>query len=121
MEQVSDLLKVKGSQVWSIQAQAAVKEALDLLAEKNVGALLVLDKGAMAGILSERDIVRWMAKKGSLSMKTSVSELMTREVVTVSRSDSIDTCMRLITEHKIRHLPVVEGGNWSAWCPSVIR
>lgn len=110
MKLVSDLLKVKGSQVWSIDAGATVKEALELLAEKNIGALLVMKESEIAGIFSERDLARKLAKKGSFSMDIPVSKLMTEEVFTVKPSDDIDTCMGLMTKLHIRHLPVLDEG-----------
>jgi len=110
MKQVSDLLKVKGSQVWSVETDATVREALELMAEKDVGALLIMRKGEIAGIFSERDFARSAAKEGSLSLDSPVSQLMTSKVITVSPSDEIDTCMGLMTELHIRHLPVLDQG-----------
>ena len=110
MKQVSDLLKVKGSQVWSVETDATVREALELMAEKDVGALLIMRKGEIAGIFSERDFARSAAKEGSLSLDSPVSRLMTSKVITVSPSDEIDTCMGLMTELHIRHLPILDQG-----------
>ena len=110
MKQVSDLLKVKGSQVWSVETDATVREALELMAEKDVGALLIMRKGEIAGIFSERDFARSAAKESSLSLDSPVSQLMTSKVITVSPSDEIDTCMGLMTELHIRHLPVLDQG-----------
>lgn len=108
MIQISDLLKGKGGQVWSIDASASLQEALRLLAEKDVGALPVLRDGKLVGIFSERDFVRAVSNNPSLPLETNVSELMTKDVLTVSPSDSVEQCMKLMTEQHIRHLPVLE-------------
>ena len=110
MIQVSDLLKGKGSQVWSIDASASLQDALHLLSEKDIGALPVLRNGKLVGIFSERDFVRATSNNPSLPLETLVSELMTEDVLTVSPSDSVERCMKLMTEQHIRHLPVVESG-----------
>ncbi|MDP2964954.1 MAG: CBS domain-containing protein [Pelolinea sp.] len=110
MIQVSDLLKGKGSQVWSIDASATLQDALNLLSEKDIGALPVLRNGKLVGIFSERDFVRAISINPSLPLETLVSELMTKEVLTVSPSDNVERCMKLMTEQHIRHLPVVDSG-----------
>lgn len=110
MKRVSDLLKVKGTRVWSVKADATVREALELMAEKDVGALLIMEKGKIAGIFSERDFARSAAEEGTCLMDAPVSRLMSGDVITVSPSDEIDTCMGLMTELHIRHLPVVDRG-----------
>ena len=110
MIQVSALLRGKGSQVWSIETSATIKDALRLLSEKDIGALPVLKSGKLAGIFSERDFVRAASKNPSLPLETPVSKLMTTDVVTVSPSDSVENCMKLMTDQHIRHLPVVENG-----------
>jgi len=109
MIQISDLLKGKGGQVWSIDASASLTDALRLLAKKDVGALPVLKDGKLVGIFSERDFVRAVSNNPSLPLETPVSELMTKDVLTVSPSDSVERCMKLMTKQHIRHLPVVEG------------
>ena len=109
MIQVSDLLKGKGSHLWSIEASATLKDALHLLSEKDIGALPVLREGKLVGIFSERDFVRATSNNPSFTLESSVSELMTKDVLTVSPSDSVERCMKLMTEQHIRHLPVVEG------------
>ena len=109
MIQISDLLKGKSSQVWSVDETATLKDALDLLSEKDIGALPVLKEGRLVGIFSERDFVRAASDNPSLSLESCVSELMTKDVLTVSPSDSVERCMKLMTEQHIRHLPVVEG------------
>ena len=110
MIQISALLKGKGSQVWSIDSSASIKDALRLLSEKDIGALPVLKNGKLVGIFSERDFVRAISKNPSLPLETPISELMTTDVLTVPPSDSVERCMRLMTDQHIRHLPVVENG-----------
>jgi CBS domain-containing protein len=106
---VSDLLKQKGNQVWTIEATASVLKALKLLADKDVGALIVTKKGKVCGIFSERDFARRMAAEKSFSLDTPVSKLMTADILTVSPQDSVEHCMKIMTDHHIRHLPVMEG------------
>ena len=99
----------KGSAVWSISADATVFEAMQLMADKNVGALPVVDNSRLIGIISERDYARKVILKGLSSKNTPVRDIMTREVLTASPSDSIEDCMRVMTEKRVRHLPVLEG------------
>jgi len=106
---VKQLIQAKGNAVWSITPDSTVYEALKLLAEKEVGALLVLENERLAGIISERDYARKVILKGKNSMDTPVREIMTSKVVTVRPDQTIDDCMSLMTENRIRHLPVVEG------------
>ncbi len=111
MKTVRDLLRVKGNQVWSIGPDASVYEALSLMAEKDVGALLVLDgTGQLAGILSERDYARKIVLKGKTSRETPVREIMTERVVWVRPDQTIEECMALMTNKRVRHLPVLEAG-----------
>lgn len=110
MYMVEDILQTKGKAVWSLAPQSTMKEALHLLGEKNIGALIVLDEGKVVGILSERDIVRQMDKEGHCDMEMPVSKLMTREVITVGSEKTLDACMKLMTLKHIRHLPVVDEG-----------
>jgi CBS domain-containing protein len=99
----------KGSEVWSISSGATVFEAIQLMDDKNVGALPVVDSSRLIGIISERDCTRKVILKGRSSKDTPVRDIMTREVLTVSPSDSIEDCMRVMTEKRVRHLPVLEG------------
>jgi CBS domain-containing protein len=94
--------------VYSTTPDASVFEALRLMAEKNVGALVVLEDGALAGIFSERDYARKVVLLGRTSRETPVREIMTREVITVTPSQTAADCMAMMTTHRIRHLPVVE-------------
>lgn len=104
-----DLLRTKGYDIWTISPESSVYEALRLLCEKNVGALLVFESGHLAGMFSERDYARKLVLKGKFSKDTQVREVMTEEVITVNPGDNIERCMELMTNRRIRHLPVVEG------------
>ncbi len=106
---ISLVLKSKGDQVYSIEPEASVYQAIERMAEKQVGALLVISGGKLVGVLSERDYARKVILKGRLSKETKVSEIMTGKVITGSPSDTVDECMHIMTDHRIRHLPVVEG------------
>ena len=106
---VSSLLHHKGSAVWHIAAEALVFDAIKLMAEKNIGALPVLSRGMLVGIFTERDYTRKIALAGKTSKDTRVLEVLSDEVICVSPDASVEECMRLMTEHRIRHLPVVEG------------
>lgn len=111
MISVADLLKQKGKQVWTIESNANVRQALQLLAEKDIGALVVTKKGKLCGIFSERDFTRRLAEENTFSLDTPVSKLMTANVFIVSPQDSIEQCMKIMTDHHIRHLPVLENGD----------
>ncbi|MCP4308185.1 MAG: CBS domain-containing protein [bacterium] len=105
---VGQLLDAKGSETWSIGPGATVYEALRLLADKNVGALVIVEDDRVCGIMSERDYTRKIMLLERDSRNTAVSDIMTAEVRTVTREATVSECMELITEHHIRHLPVVE-------------
>lgn len=107
MATVRDLLKTKGDQVWSVGPETSVLEALELMAEKNVGALVVLQNEQLQGIISERDFARAIAKIGRCLIEAPVMEYMTKEVYTVGFDLTTDECMSLMSAKKIRHLPVV--------------
>ncbi len=107
---VRDILKTKGSQVWSVGPEASVLEALVLMAEKNTGALVVLDEGKLVGIISERDFARSIAKIGRCLIENPVKEFMTKEVFTANPDMLTEQCMVLMTNKKIRHLPVLAEG-----------
>ncbi|NIP29609.1 MAG: CBS domain-containing protein [Candidatus Dadabacteria bacterium] len=108
MESVINILKKKGNNVWTISPNKTVYQALEMLADKDIGALLVVSNGKVVGIFSERDYARKVILKGKSSINTTVGELMVKDVYYVSPSDSIDECMTIITEKRVRHLPVVE-------------
>ena len=107
---VEQILKKKGGVFWSVPTDAMVIDALKLMAEKDVGALLVLGAGRLAGIISERDYARKVILKGKSSLQTPVREIMTQVVVTVRPGNTVEECMGLMTEKRIRHLPVVVEG-----------
>ncbi len=108
MATVSDILKVKGKDVFWISASASVKEALVLMAEKNVGALPVIGKKKLSGFFSERDFARLLDKKDAFPMDTLIQDVMTKKVYTVTPATNCEDCMQLMTEKHIRHLPVME-------------
>ncbi len=109
MKTVQQILDGKGSDVWSITPDASVLEAIKLMAEKEVGALLVMTGEKPVGIVSERDYARKVILKGRSSQKTPIQDIMTTHVVYVSPDQSIEECMALMTEKHIRHLPVMDG------------
>jgi CBS domain-containing protein len=104
------LLQSKGGGIWSVTSTSTVFDALRTMAEKNVGALLVIDEGRLVGILSERDYARKIALKGKSSKDTLVKEIMTEKVVYIRPDESIEECMALMTEKHFRHLPVIDNG-----------
>jgi len=110
MQTVRDLLAKKGKHVWAIEAEQTVYEALQLMAEKDIGALLVRDGGRPAGIVSERDYARQVVLKGKTSKDTPVRDVMTTRVVYVRPEQNVEECMALMTDKRIRHLPVMEAG-----------
>ena len=107
----SILAHKKSSTVWSIGPKAMVFDAIRLMDEKNVGALPVVDNKTLIGVVSERDYTRKVIVKGRSSKDTPVSDIMTKELLTVNPSQSIAECMRIMTEKRVRHLPVLEGTN----------
>jgi len=109
MATVRDLLRAKGDSVWFVTPKTSIVDALKYLAEKDIGALLVLDGERLAGIISERDFVRMIAETGVCSTQTTVQEYMTSKVVTVKPEQTEEDCMRLMTDKRVRHLPVQEG------------
>ncbi len=104
---VEGILKIKGSAVATIEAHITVKGASAMLAERGIGAIIVTKDGELAGILSERDIARSLAKHGADTPDLPVSALMTEDVVTCTPQDDIGRLMRIMSEHRIRHLPVL--------------
>ena len=106
---VGNLLNNKNPAIWSVDPNATVFEAIRLMAEKNIGALLVLSGGMLSGVFTERDYARKIALQGKSSRDTRVWEIMTDDVHTVSPEESVEDCMRLMTEHRVRHLPVTKG------------
>ena len=110
MKTVRQLLQAKGGAVHSVSPDTRVFEALKLMAEKEIGALLVTDRGALVGIMSERDYARKGILHGKSSHDIPVREIMTSSVVTVTPGQTVDQCMALMTSKRIRHLPVMETG-----------
>ncbi len=107
MKTVKQILEAKGHDVWSIPPDASVYDALTLMADKEVGALLVLEAGRLVGIISERDYARKVILRGKSSLDTPVREIMTQRVICVRPEQTIEECMALMTEKRIRHLPVL--------------
>ena len=105
----SIMVHKKASTVWSIGPNAMVFDAIQLMDEKNVGALPVVDDKTLVGVISERDYTRKIIVKGRSSKDTPVSDIMTKELLTVNPGDSVADCMRIMTEKSVRHLPVLEG------------
>jgi CBS domain-containing protein len=105
---VSAILRQKGARVWSIGPEATVYEALERMSDEGIGALLVMEGGAVVGLLSERDYARKIILKGRSSKETKVEEIMISPPLTISPGCSVDEAMRIMTEHRVRHLPVVD-------------
>ncbi len=106
---VGAILQNKGRNIWSIDPEKTVFEAIKLMAHKNIGALLVMSGEKLVGVLSERDYTRKIALRGKSSKDTLVKEIISTPVISVTPNHSIEDCMRLMTEHRIRHLPVLDG------------
>jgi len=105
---VRDILQNKGGEVWTTSPQNTVYEALGLMGEKNIGALVTVEDGRVIGVLSERDYSRKVVLLGRASRDTLVGEIIAGPAITVQSSDSIEKCMLMMTTHRIRHLPVVD-------------
>ena len=108
-EPVRSLLRKKSPVVWSISPEGTVYEAIELMSEKHIGCLLVLSGGRLTGIVTERDYARKVVLKGRASQQTRVREIMTKPVLFVRESDTMDDAMRLMTTRRLRHLPVLNG------------
>ena len=111
MRTVRQLLEAKAPEIFAIGPDAPVVDAIRLMAEKRVGAVLVMQAGRLAGILSERDYARKIVLQGRSSKDTPVRDIMTAQVISVGLGDSTDHCMQLVTDKRIRHLPVLDGDN----------
>jgi CBS domain-containing protein len=111
MKKIRNLIAEKGSQVWSIGPDARVYDALALMAEKGIGALLVIDDTGPVGLFSERDYTRNVVLKGRSSRETPVREIMTSRVLYVTPDQPVEEAMALMTERRVRHLPVIENGH----------
>jgi CBS domain-containing protein len=110
MKTLKQLLQAKPLGILAMAPDATIFEALKLMAEKNVGALLVMDEGRLTGIMTERDYARKVILKSKSSLDTLVCEIMTDNVLCVQAAETVEHCMSLMTENRVRHLPVMEGG-----------
>lgn len=108
MKTVRDILRSKGHEVWSVRPDTTLFEALEKMAEKNVGALLVMEGEEVVGIVSERDYARKIILKGKSSRETPVGEIMTQDTLYVDPDYKMEECMALMTDEHVRHLPVIE-------------
>ena len=110
MQTVGQLLKVKGGEVFSVTPQDSVLHAIEVMATRHVGALLVMNQGSLLGIISERDYARKVILKNRSSHDTPVNDIMTSPAISVTPEDMVHRCMQLMTEGRFRHLPVVKSG-----------
>jgi CBS domain-containing protein len=110
MQTVSQLLRVKGAEVFSVTPQDSVLHAIEIMATRHVGALLVMNEGSLVGIISERDYARKVILKNRSSHDTPVGDIMSSPAVSVTPEDTVHRCMELMTEGRFRHLPVVKSG-----------
>lgn len=113
MKLIKNLLDAKGRDVASVAPDRSVLDAIMIMAEKGIGALMVMDGGKLAGIVTERDYARKVILKGRSSKETQVSEIMTADVSTATSDDTVKNCMNVMTDQRIRHLPVIDGGEVS--------
>ena len=104
---IHEILAQKASAIWCVSPEATVFEAIQIMADKNIGALLVTERDKLVGILTERDYTRKVALKGKVSKQTKVKEILSGEVITVTPEHTVEECMRLMTAHRVRHLPVL--------------
>jgi len=109
VKKIRELLDDKGTEIWSIAPTDSVYDALALMAEKNVGALLVMDRDRLVGILTERDYTRDVVLQGRTARETQASEIMTSRPVCVGPEQTVEECMALMSDKRVRHLPVIEG------------
>ena len=107
---IGEILAHKSDELWRIAPEASVYEAIQLMADKNIGAVLVMRGNELLGVISERDYTRKVALKGKSSKDTRVDEILAPPLA-VSRSDTVENCMKLMTNHRVRHLPVMEGNS----------
>jgi len=110
MISVGSMIKASGQGIFSVLPTQSVLDALKYMAERNIGAVLVIDNDELVGIFSERDYARKVILQGRSSQATRVEEVMVSSLITIEAEQSIDVCMQLMTDHRIRHLPVLEGG-----------
>jgi CBS domain-containing protein len=110
MPSIARVLAAKGSHVWSISPESTVFEGLQLMAEKNIGALLIVEQGQPVGIMSERDYARKITLEGRSSRQTRIRSIMTTRLVSARSDDSVEAAMAIMTRERIRHLPIIDGG-----------
>ena len=108
-ETISELLSHKGAAVWTISPDATVFDAIQMMADKNIGALLVTESDKLVGIISERDYTRKVVLKGKASKSTAVKEILSSQIIHVTPAHTVQECLRLMTDHHVRHLPVLDG------------
>ena len=108
MTTIAQLLNTKGNKIWSIEPKATIFKALEIMSEKEIGALLVMEDGKLTGIFSERDYARKVILKGKSSKETQVGELMTKKVFYMDPQKTINDCMAMMTAKRIRHVPVIK-------------
>ena len=108
VDTIDSVLRLKGRQIFSVAPTATVYEAIQTMSDRGVGALLVLAEGKLVGMISERDYARKVILRDRSSKQTQVREIMSGDLVTVTTRDTVEDCMRLMTDNRIRHLPVVE-------------
>ena len=106
---ISELIQAKGGSVWTVSPETMVFDAIQMMSDKNVGALVVTEAGKMVGMISERDYTRKVVLKGKSSKSTPVREILSDKVVSVNPTATVQECLRLMTQSRIRHLPVLEG------------
>ncbi|OGO16471.1 MAG: histidine kinase [Chloroflexi bacterium RBG_16_48_8] len=107
---IRHLLETKGYDIWSISPNATVYEAIQLLAEKDIGALIVMEGEKLVGVISERDYARKLKLKGKSSVDTKVSEVMSSNVITLGPDQTLEDCMAVMTQKHVRHLPIIDQG-----------
>lgn len=111
MGKVREILKLKGRAVFSVEPTITVYKAIEQMCDRNIGGLLIVENGKLVGIFTERDYARKLILKGKSSKDTMISELMTKDPITVTTDNTVDDCMNIISDKRIRHLPVVEDGH----------
>jgi len=106
---IGEILRSKGNQVWSVPPESTVYDAIKMMADKNIGAVAVMEGERLVAILTERDYTRKVVLQGKASKSTQVREIVTGQVVSVTPNHTVEECLRLMTKHRFRHLPVMEG------------
>ena len=106
---INEILRHKSPQIWSVDPEAMVFEAIQMMSDKNVGALLVMSGNRLIGVISERDYTRKIALKGRSSKETPVREILSTPTISATPCSTVEECMRLMTTHRVRHLPVLDG------------